>query len=174
MRIHYLFFALALAAVFCACKKEVAQNSVLSNDLVSSTVVSTAQKVTTVEPVTISFTSNSMTSIYITVTASPVKGTPSGFTIYWASDVQLAAYTGPVGADGWPLDATVFSQATFSSKAFKLKAGQSVTVDISTLACSNIYKFKAVALASGSLLSSPWSNLLYASTISCNIGSDGI
>jgi hypothetical protein len=186
MRTRYFLSALALAAVFYACQKEVKQIPV------SSTDVSNACKVKTVDPVTISVTGSSEVSIDIKVTAGK-SGTPSGFFIQWAAADQLAAYTGPVDKDGWPLDTTVFCKASFSGKVSKsryaLKQGQSVTVSIGNLlldngastdcpdnlaGCGTEYVFRAFAYANGSLIKSPWSNLLPTATQVGNCGSGGL
>src|SRR5262245_28112271 len=111
MRTRYFLSGLALAVFFYACQKEVKQIPVSSND------VSNAKKVTTVDPVTISVTGTDYGSVDINVTAGLSTGAPSGFSIQWATAAQLAAYTGPVDKDGWPLDTTVFCKASFSGKA---------------------------------------------------------
>ena len=105
---------------------------------------------------------------------------------------QLAAYTGEVDAAGWPLDAAAFCSASFSGNTpnsrYALRAGQSVTVSIgnllldngastscpSYLGCDTEYKFRVFAYANGSLINSPWSNILDARTLPGNCGTGGL
>ena len=188
MRTRYFLSALALAAIFYACQKDAKQIPVSS---VSSSNASSAKAVKTVDPVTISVTGYSPVgaSIDIKVTAGKPSGAPSGFFIQWATAADLAAYTGPKDNAGWPLDATVFCSASFSGNApnsrYALAKGQSVTVSIgnllidngasttcsSILLCDTEYKFRAFAYANGSLINSPWSNILDARTL---LGTCGI
>ena len=186
MRTRYFLSALVLAAVFYACQKEAKQIPVSS---VSSSAASSAKTVKTMDPVIISAASIGQGSVDIKVTAGKPSGAPSGFYIQWATVAELAAYTGPVDKDGWPLDATAFCSASFSGNApnsrYALVKGQSVTVSIgnllidngasttcsSILLCDTQYKFRAFAYANGSLINSPWSNILDARTL---LGTCGI
>ena len=160
--------------------------------LVTSSPASSAKPLKTVDPVTISMTGSSEHIIDIKVTADKPTGAPYGFFIQWASAAQLAAYIGPVDNAGWPLDATVFCNASFSGNAsnsrYALKKGQSVTVNIGyllldngastscpdKLACGTDYVFRAFAYENDPLLGSPWSNMLPAATIVGNCGAEGI
>ena len=191
MRTRYFLSALALAAVFYACQKEVKQIPVSS---VSSSDASSAKTVKTVDPVTISVTGYSALgfSIDIKVTAGKPSGAPSGFFIQWATAAELAAYTGPVDNAGWPLDTTVFCKASFSGKPsgsrYALKPGKSVTVSIGNLlldngastscptylGCDTEYEFRVFAYANGCLIKSPWSNILDARTLPGNCGVGGL
>ena len=203
MRTRYFFSVLVLAAVFSACQKEVKQSSVTSGDasnaneanqiLVTSSPPSSAKNVKTMDPVTISATGYSALgfSIDIKVTAGK-SGAPSGFVIQWVPAAVLATYTGPVDNAGWPLDATVFCSASLSGNAsnsrYALKKGQSVTVSIGNLlldngastscpgnlGCDTEYAFRAFANADGSVIKSPWSNILHALTLPGNCGAGGI
>ncbi|MES2797216.1 MAG: hypothetical protein V4683_14690 [Bacteroidota bacterium] len=196
MRNRYLLSALAVAALFCACQKDVNLTPVRSGDanqiLVTSISASGAKPVKTVDPVKISVTGSTEHRIDIKVTAGKPSGAPSGFSIQWTTLVQLAAYTGPVDNTGWPLDPIAFCNASFSgdvlNSRYALKKGESVTLSMGnlllddgasttctgSLPCGTAFVFRAFAHESSPLLRSPWSATLSAATIVGNCGTDGL
>jgi hypothetical protein len=131
------------SAIFFACQKEVKPGSASSSTTSDAKGGGTAGAYDTLTLACAG--SNTQHSISLIVTAG-TSGAPAGFSIQWATDAQLAAYTGPVDKTGWPIDTNAFCKASFSgvpygskntvqagSNAYNLGSGASVTVVIGSL-----------------------------------------